>query len=103
MIRILTPRGFTPRTPNPLSREPLRRLAPFAWLASLRSLAASFAAATLMRQAVNHVVDAELVSLVRCVEWKEALAGPFPVFRNVVVEVCDDHQALRRIVVLKHS
>ena len=30
-------------TPHTRSREPLRRLAPFAWLASLRSLASSFA------------------------------------------------------------
>ena len=35
-------RGLRPRTPYTLSREPLRRLAPFAWLASLRSLASSF-------------------------------------------------------------
>src|SRR3954471_20533852 len=41
-IRIDSPRGASPLgLPYTLSREPLRRLAPFAWLASLRSLAAS--------------------------------------------------------------
>src|SRR5882672_637146 len=38
-------RGASPLgLPDTLSREPLRRLAPFAWLASLRSLASSVAA-----------------------------------------------------------
>src|SRR5262249_39056725 len=37
-------RGASPLDlPHTLSREPLRRLAPFAWLASLRSLASSIA------------------------------------------------------------
>jgi hypothetical protein len=36
-------RGASPlRTPHTLSREPRRRLAPFAWLASPRSLASTF-------------------------------------------------------------
>jgi hypothetical protein len=38
------PEGLAPLgLPRTLSREPLRRLAPFAWLASLRSLASLFA------------------------------------------------------------
>src|SRR6187200_1507550 len=42
-IRIIY-RGASPlELPYTLSREPLRRLAPFAWLASLRSLASSVA------------------------------------------------------------
>lgn len=37
------------------------------------------AAAVSMRQSVNHVIDAELVRLIRCVERKQALAGPLPI------------------------
>src|SRR3954453_785388 len=41
--RITYFRGASPLgLPYTLSREPLRRLAPFAWLASVRSLASSF-------------------------------------------------------------
>src|SRR5580765_2421295 len=39
LLREALPLGL----PHTLSREPLRRLAPFAWLASLRSLASSVA------------------------------------------------------------
>src|SRR3954471_1853231 len=39
----LYPRGIPPPAPPTPSREPLRRLAPIAWLASLRSLASSLA------------------------------------------------------------
>ena len=41
---VISLRGASPLgLPHTLSREPLRRLAPFAWLASLRSLASFFA------------------------------------------------------------
>src|SRR5689334_10137585 len=40
-IFIFEPRGVAPRTPFTLYRSPLRRLAPFAWFASLRSLTTS--------------------------------------------------------------
>src|SRR5262245_36375876 len=54
----------------------------------------SSAPGMLMRQAVDHVVDAELVRFVRGIEREDALPRPFPVLGNVVVVVGNHHQAL---------
>src|SRR6478672_10701542 len=68
---IITPRGLAPRTPNTLSRSPLRRLAPFAWLASLRSLASS-RVMDLSVQPVESARDAELLAVdERCAVARE--------------------------------
>src|SRR3990167_7661379 len=58
---------------------------------------------SLMCQTIEHVVDAQLVRLVRLVEREESLSRPLPILRDVVVVVRNDHQSLRWIVVLKHS
>src|SRR3954470_18940557 len=61
--RITYFRGASPLgLPYTLSREPLRRLAPFAWLGSLRSLASFFCAASL-RSLASFFCAASLRSL----------------------------------------
>ena len=54
ILVLLYHRGASPlELPDTLSREPLRRLAPFAWLAPLRSLASSFVTPGLAVDSVN--------------------------------------------------
>src|SRR5207248_9761732 len=57
----------------------------------------------LMGQAVHDVVDAELVRVVREIDWREARIRPFPILSDVVIEVGDEHQPFGGIVVLEHS
>ena len=56
-----------------------------------------------MRQAIDHVVDADLVRFVRKVDGDEPFVRPFPEFTDVAVVVCDDHQALGGIVVFEDA
>src|SRR5687768_2182436 len=56
-----------------------------------------------MRDPVDHVIDAQLVRLVRGVEREHALSGPFPVLGDVVVEVGDHHQPPRGVVPLEYA
>ena len=58
-------------------------------------------AAASVGQGVNHVVDAELVGLVRDLDGKPTFVGPLPVLGNVVVVVDDGHEALRGVVVFE--
>src|SRR5258706_10875915 len=57
--------------------------------------------AMLMGQAVNEVVDAELVGLIGFVDGLGTGGREFPEVRNVGVQVGDSHQTLGRIVVLE--
>jgi hypothetical protein len=55
ILVLLYHRGASPlELPDTLSREPRRRLAPFAWLAPLRALASSVLTPGLAVAAVNH-------------------------------------------------
>src|SRR5262249_59885162 len=53
-----------------------------------------------VRQPVDQIVHAELVSLVGLIERPQAAAGPLPELGDVGVVVDDRHQPLRRVVVL---
>src|SRR6476646_267049 len=54
-----------------------------------------------MRQAVNHVIHAEFVRLVREIHHRDTCIGEFPILADVVVHVRDRHQASSWIVVLE--
>src|SRR5439155_14557414 len=56
---------------------------------------------SLMRHAVDQIIDAQLVGFVRVVEWSETATRPLPVLGDVRVVVFDHHQPLARIVVLE--
>src|SRR5688500_16471953 len=57
----------------------------------------------LMRQAVDDVIDAKSVGLIRGVEREDALSGPLPVLGHIVAEVGHDQEPLCRIVVLEDA
>src|SRR3954469_18903125 len=56
-----------------------------------------------VREAVDQVIDAELVGLVGLIERAKAAAGPLPELRYVGVVVDDRHQPLGSIVVLEDA
>src|SRR5579864_3386000 len=66
-----------------------------------RALLVSWRSCSLMSHPVNHVIDADLVGLVRFVNRLEAGVGPLPVLRNVGVEIRQRDNAFARIVVLE--
>src|SRR6185436_7745530 len=53
-----------------------------------------------MRQAVNHVVDAEFEGVVRRLDREESGVADLPVLGEVSVVVGNDHQAPGRVIVL---
>src|SRR5580693_1223655 len=59
--------------------------------------------AYLVGQSVHHVVNAEFVRVIGKIDRNQARVRPFPVLRDVVVEIGDEHQPLGGIVVLEHA
>src|ERR1043166_2937829 len=55
----------------------------------------------LVHQPVHHIIDAELVPLVRFLDRYESRRRELPVVRDVGIEVDHHHQPFRRIVVLE--
>src|SRR5207249_125564 len=70
--------------------------------AALEGGTSDTAAGRSMHHAVDDVVDAEFVRLVRFVDRLQSGIGKLPVFRDVGVEIDHRHQPLVRIVVLEN-
>src|SRR5262245_18625524 len=66
-----------------------------------RASAAADGAAVSVGEAIDHVVDADLVGLIGFVHRTQPETRPLPELRDVGVVVDDHLQALRRIVVLE--
>src|SRR5437764_4590471 len=57
----------------------------------------------LVREAVDQVIHAELVRLIRLIEGPQSAAGPLPELRDIGVVVDDRHQTLAGIVVFEDA